>query len=50
MALNELAALFLYFRMLSFIAIGGAPSILPEIHRYIVEVHGWMSNTEFTQL
>ena len=50
MALDELLAMFLYFLMLSFIAIGGAPSILPEIHRYIVEVHGWMTNAEFTQL
>jgi chromate transporter len=50
MAEPELLALFLYFVMLSFLAVGGAPSVLPEMHRYVVEVHGWMSSAQFAEL
>ncbi|HYC44962.1 MAG TPA: chromate transporter [Burkholderiales bacterium] len=50
MPLTELAALFAYFLMLSFIAVGGAPSILPEIHRYVVEVNGWITSSDFARL
>jgi chromate transporter len=50
MAGPELIALFLYFVMLSFLAVGGAPSVLPEMHRYVVEVHGWMTSAQFTEL
>ena len=50
MPFSELVGVFLYLTMLSFIAIGGAPSVLPEVHRYVVEVNGWMTNIEFTQL
>ena len=46
----QLAALFLYFLMLSFLAVGGAPSVLPEMHRYVVEVHGWMTSSQFAEL
>ena len=45
-----LIALFLYFLMLSFLAVGGAPSVLPEMHRYVVEIHGWMTSTQFAEL
>jgi chromate transporter len=47
---GQLAALFLYFMMLAFLAVGGAPSVLPEMHRYVVEVHGWMTSTKFAEL
>jgi chromate transporter len=50
MAEPEPLALFLYFVMLSFLAVGGAPSVLPEMHRYVVEVHGWMSSAQFAEL
>ena len=50
MGLSELTALFLYFLMLSFLAIGGAPSVLPEMHRYVVDVHGWMTSTQFAEI
>jgi chromate transporter len=46
----SLTALFLYFLMLSFLAVGGAPSVLPEMHRYVVEIHGWMTSTQFAEL
>ena len=50
MDLAGLTALFLYFLMLSFIAVGGAPSVLPEMHRYVVEIHGWMTGAQFAEL
>lgn len=50
MGVSELGALFLYFLILAYIAVGGAPSVLPEMHRYVVEVHGWMTSTQFAEL
>ena len=47
---SALMALFAYFLMLSFLAVGGAPSVLPEMHRYVVEVNGWMTSTQFAEL
>lgn len=44
---SNILALFLYFLMLSFLAIGGTPTVLPEMHRYVVEVRHWMSSQEF---
>jgi chromate transporter len=50
MSLTDLAGLCLYFMMLSFLAVGGAPSVLPEMHRYVVELHALMSSAQFAQL
>jgi chromate transporter len=50
MSIGELWALCVYFMMLSFLAIGGAASILPEMHRYVVELHGLMTSAQFAQL
>jgi len=30
--------------------VGGVPSVMPEMQRLVVEVEGWMSASEFTQL
>jgi chromate transporter len=38
------------FALLGIIAFGGVNTILPEMQRQAVEAHGWMSNTQFTQL
>lgn len=40
----------LYFALLSVISVGGVPSVMPEMQRLVVEVQGWMSAGEFTQL
>jgi chromate transporter len=40
----------LYFALLSVISVGGVPSVMPEMQRLVVEVQGWMSGAEFTQL
>ena len=46
----DLGALFLQFLVLSFLAIGGAPTVLPDIHRYVVEVHHLMTSAQFAEL
>ena len=45
-----LISLALIFAELSVLAFGGGNSILPEMQRQVVEVHGWMSATEFNAL
>jgi chromate transporter len=46
----DLVGLFLHFLLLWFIAIGGPSAILPDIHRYLVEVHQLLTNTQFAEL
>ncbi|WGQ35317.1 chromate transporter [Alcaligenes faecalis] len=38
------------FAPLSFLTIGGGQSIIPEIHRQSVDIHGWLSDQEFLDL
>jgi chromate transporter len=45
--LGEIAA---RFSALSLVAIGGINAILPEIHRVVVDVEGWMTSGEFADL
>ena len=45
--LLELASQFLVLSLLSF---GGANATLPDIHRRVVDVHHWLTNSEFTQM
>ena len=45
--LGEIAA---RFAALSLVAIGGINAILPEIHRVVVDVEGWMTSAEFADL
>ena len=47
MTLLELA---LYFTMLSLISVGGMPSVMPELQRYVVDVKGWIAPADFIQL
>ncbi len=46
----DLGALFLHFLLLWFIAIGGPSTILPDIHRYVVEVHQLLTSAEFAEI
>jgi chromate transporter len=41
-------ALFMHFAALSLIAVGGAITTAPDMHRYLVNEHGWISNEQFT--
>jgi len=45
-----LAALAGYFALMSLFAIGGANSAVPEMQRIAVEVEGWMSARQFTDI
>ena len=47
MSLLELA---LYFMLLSLISVGGMPSVLPELQRYVVDVKGWLTPEDFIQI
>jgi len=40
----------LYFAALSLVAFGGMPAVMPEMQRFVVEVKGWTTPAEFTQL
>lgn len=42
--------LVLYFALLSLLSVGGISSIMPEMHRIVIEVKGWITAEEFTQL
>jgi chromate transporter len=45
-----LAKLAWRFFLLGFLAIGGANAVVPEMHRYVVEVERWMTDGEFAAL
>ena len=38
------------FASLSLLAVGGINALLPEIHRVVVDVEGWMTSAEFADL
>lgn len=44
----DLAELFGRFLMLSLLAIGGGITVVPEMHRFMVERHGWLSDADFS--
>jgi chromate transporter len=46
---GDWAQLLLHFMMLSLLSIGGAITTAPEMHRYLVREHGYMSNADFSQ-
>ena len=46
----DLSALFLHMLALWLVAIGGPSTILPDIHRYVVEVHHLMTSAEFAEI
>ena len=46
MNLFELA---LYFGLLSLLSVGGLPSVMPEMQRYVVELKGWLTPGDFMQ-
>ena len=47
--MNPLGSLALRFAMLSLVAVGGMQSVLPEVHRVVVDVNHWMTDAQFTQ-
>ncbi|MCC6175122.1 MAG: chromate transporter [Chloroflexi bacterium] len=47
---NALVDLVLLFARLSLVAVGGMNSILPEVHRQVVDVHAWMTDADFAAM
>jgi chromate transporter len=47
---QTLITLALIFGQLSLVAFGGGNTILPEMHRQMVDVHHWMTDAEFAAL
>lgn len=45
---GELLGLFGHFLLLSLLAIGGAITTAPEMHRYVVLERGWITDAQFT--
>jgi len=45
-----LLELALYFGLLSLISVGGMPSVITEMQRYVVEVKQWISAADFIQM
>jgi len=50
MSQPSLTGLFLRFGLFSLMAVGGATALIPEMHRQVVDLNGWMSNTDFAAL
>lgn len=46
--LADLLALFGHFLVLSLLAVGGAITTAPDMHRYVVLERGWISDAQFT--
>ena len=44
----DLFGLWLHFTVLSLLAVGGAITTAPDMQRYLVGQHGWMSDAQFT--
>ncbi len=47
---SPIATLAFHFTLLSFLAVGGANSVIPEMHRLAVENHHWMTDRQFADL
>ncbi len=45
---TELLGLFTHFLVLSLLAIGGAITTAPDMHRYVVTQQHWITDTQFT--
>ena len=48
--MNILLELALYFSVLSLLSVGGMPSVIPEMHRYVVEQRAWISHDDFIEM
>jgi len=40
----------LYFSLLSLLSVGGMPSVIGEMHLYVVEQRAWISHTDFVEM
>jgi chromate transporter len=47
---SDWGGVFAQFLVLSLLSIGGAISTAPEMHRYLVEQHHWLTNEQFSAM
>lgn len=47
---RPIVLLALHLMFLSAVAVGGFNTTLPELHRYVVDLHGWMTDERFVSL
>lgn len=45
---SPILPLFFYLVLISLIAVGGINGALPDLHRFIVDQNGWLTDKEFT--
>jgi len=45
---NDLLLLFAQFLVLSLLSVGGAIATAPDMHRFVVNEHHWITDTQFT--
>lgn len=43
----DVLELFLHFLMLSVMTIGGTQTVMPDMHRFLAEVHHWITSKQF---
>lgn len=43
----DLIALFARFLLLSLLAVGGAITVAPDMHRFVVDEHAWLTDAQF---
>ncbi|MBU0590503.1 MAG: chromate transporter [Gammaproteobacteria bacterium] len=48
LSLADWIALFMHFASLSLLAVGGAITTTPDMHRFLVSEHNWMTESQFT--
>ena len=46
----DLSAMFVHFMLLWFVAVGGPSAILPDIHRYVVDVQQLLTSAQFAEI
>jgi chromate transporter len=45
--MNTIGRLTLYLALMSSISFGGIPSVLPDIHHFVVTANGWLTDRDF---
>ena len=48
MSATDWLSFFAHYMLLSLLAVGGAITTAPDMHRYIVVDHGWITDSQFT--
>lgn len=46
---SVLLRLAIMYTTLSLVSVGGAPTIIPDLHRQVVDVYGWMTDRKFAE-